>query len=253
VDVYSDGMYVASAIADKDAKPGKAYEKSFHLGGGMRDVTIYLSLYKPVKVLGIGVSKEAKVEKPKPFALARPVVFYGTSITQGGCASRSGMSYQAILGRMLDIDHVNLGFSGNGKGEQPLANAVAEIEASCYVLDFCQNNRTVESVAEVYGPFIDRLRAKRPDTPIVSITPIYSAREAFDPTVEYEKMRVHIREAVSKRIAAGDRRLHLVEGTDLLGRSRDDGLVDGTHPNDLGFLWMAEGLAPRLRKILELR
>jgi hypothetical protein len=163
------------------------------------------------------------------------------------------MSYQAILGRELNIDFVNLGFSGNGKGEAALARAVAEIDSSCYVLDFAQNNRTVESVAEVYGPFIDILREKRPGVPIVSITPIYAAREAFDPNSEIEKMRSHIRETVSRRIAAGDRRLQLVEGTDLLGPVRGDGLVDGSHPNDLGFQWMADGLAPRLRKVLGLR
>ena len=165
------------------------------------------------------------------------------------------MSYQAILGRLLNIDFVNLGFSGNGMGEPEMAAAVADIPASCYVLDFAQNNRTLESVAKVYGPFLDTVRAKHPDTPIVAITPIYAAREAYaDPsTSEIEKMRGHIRQVVSRRIAAGDMHLQLIEGTDLLGPSQGDGLVDGTHPNDLGFQWMADGLAARFRKLLNLR
>src|SRR5262249_15816577 len=143
-----------------------------------REVTLYLSLYKPVKVLAIGLAESAKIAKPKPFAVSRPVVYYGTSITQGGCASRSGMSYQAILSRILNLDFVNLAFSGNGMGEPEMARAVAAIDASCYVLDFAQNNRTVESVAQVYAPFIETLRAKHSDTPILAITPIYAAREA---------------------------------------------------------------------------
>jgi hypothetical protein len=256
VDLYVDGTYWGTAIADGEAKPGKIYE---HLYFDLRaqprrehDLAIYLSLYKPVKVLGVGVDPEAKVSTAKPFALAKPVVFYGTSITQGGCASHPGTSYQAILGRMLNLDFVNLGFSGNGKGEPDVARAVAEIDASAFVLDFAQNNPTIESLREVYGPFLETLRSKHPATPIAVITPIFSARESQGPDARLDAMRLHIRQAASARIAAGDTHLQIVEGTDLLGPARADGLVDGTHPNDLGFQWMAEGLAPRLEKMLGL-
>jgi len=248
VDLYLDGEYAGSATADKDAKPGKTYEHVYTSDQprAMRDVTLYLSLYMPVKVLEIGLDAGARVEKARPYALPKPVVFYGTSITQGGCASRAGMSYQAMLERMLNIDIVNLGFSGNGRGEPEVARAVAEIDAACYVLDFAQNNRTVESLGEVYKPFMATLREKHPETPIVAITPIYASRGGS----RVESMRALIRKAVSERIAAGDNHLQLVEGTDLLGPARGDGLVDGVHPNDLGFRWMAEGLAERLRKVL---
>jgi len=251
VDLYADGVYIGTAVADKDAIPGKTYEKVYFskMPRVERDITLYLSLYKPVKVLGVGVDAEAHLSHPKPYALARPVVFYGTSITQGGCASRSGMSYQAILGRMLNIDFVNQGYSGNGMGEPEMAKAVADIDASAYVLDFAQNNRTADELAKVYAPFLETLRAKHPDTPILAITPIYSSREAAGDK-ELQKMRDHIRQVISKAIAAGDRHLQLVEGTDLLGPAQGDGLVDGTHPNDLGFQDMATGLAARLRKFL---
>ena len=259
VDAYVDGVYISTAVADKDSTKGIVVEKQYFDFSSQppatREVTLYLPLYKGVKVLGIGLDENAKITVARRFALPAPVVFYGTSITQGGCASRSGMSYQAILGRQLNIDFVNLGFSGNGMGEPEMAAAVADIPASCYVLDFAQNNRTLESLAKVYGPFVDTVRAKHPQTPIVAITPIYAAREAFaDPSSsEIEKMRGHIRQVVSQRIAAGDTHLQLIEGTDLLGPSQGDGLVDGTHPNDLGFQWMADGLAARFRKLLSLR
>jgi hypothetical protein len=259
VDLYADGVYVATVVADKEATRGKVYEKVLgdftRLPRAERDITLYLSLYKEVNVLGIGIEKDAKVSPAKPFALAKPVVFYGTSITQGGCASRSGMSYQAILGRMLNIDFVNLGFSGNGKGEIEMARAVGEIDASCFVLDYAQNNGTLDSLQQVYTPFLETLREKHPEMPIVAITPIYAARErvAGDSPTEVQKMRDHIRQVVSRRIAAGDAHLQIVEGTDLLGPAQGDGLVDGTHPNDLGFQWMAEGLAGRLRKVLAVK
>ncbi len=255
VDLYTDGVYRGTAIADKDAAPGKTYEHVyFNLPDQPRverDVTLYLSLYKPVKVLAVGVDRDAKMGRARRFALAKPVLFYGTSITQGGCASRSGLSYQAILGRMLNLDFVNLGFSGNGLGEPEVARVVAEVDAACFVLDFAQNNRTVESLAQAYGPFMETIRNGHPDTPILAITPIYAAGE-LNGQSRNEAMRAHIREVVSRRIAAGDRNIQVVEGTDLLGPAQGDGLVDGTHPNDLGFQWMANGLASRLRKLLAL-
>jgi len=256
VDLYVDGAYWGTATADQDAKPGKVYEHLYFdvhsPARRVRDITIYLPLYKPVKVVGVGVDSEAKLERAKPFAVAKPVVFYGTSITQGGCASHPGTSYEAILARKLNVDFVNLGFSGAGKGEPEVARAVAEIGASCFVLDFAQNNPTIESLREVYGPFVETLRAKHPDTTILVVTPIFAAREAQGPDMRLEAMRAHIRQIASSRIVAGDAHIQIVEGTDLLGPTRADGLVDGTHPNDLGFQWMAEGLAPRLSKMLGL-
>lgn len=255
VDLYLDGAYRGTAIATADSKPGVPVEHVYFENQPRqeRQITLYLPLYKPVKVLGIGVDKDATVGKAAPFALPKPVVFYGTSITQGGCASRSGMSYQAILGRTLNIDHVNLGFSGNGKGEPVVAQAIAEIDAGMFVLDFAVNNETLESLVEVYDPFIATLREKHPDTPILAITPIANTKEQFNPDNKSEGMRAHIRQVVSRRIGAGDKHLQLLEGTDMLGPDRLDGLVDGSHPNDLGFQWMADDIAIRISKMLGLR
>ncbi len=255
VDLYADGVYRGTAIDDREAKPGTPIEHTYFKDQPRldREIILYLPLYMPVKVLGIGLDAEAHLEAPKPFAASDPVVFYGTSITQGGCASRPGMSYQAILGRLLNLDFVNLGFSGNGRGEPELAHAMASIKASCYVLDLAQNNPTVESLTQVYAPFLDVIRSAHPDTPILVITPIYAAHESWSRDARLEGMRELIRQVAAQRIAAGDHHLEIVEGTDLLGPSRGDGLVDGTHPNDLGFQWMAEGLTGRIAKLLSLK
>ena len=255
VDLYADGVYRGTATADQDAKAGKTSEYTYFKDQPRidREITLYLPLYMSVKVLAIGLDAEAHVRPAKPFAVSGPVVYYGTSITQGGCASRPGMSYQAILGRMLNLDFVNLGFSGNGMGEPELGRAVASINASCFVLDFAQNNPTVDSLTQVYAPFVEIIRSTHPETPVLLITPIYAAHESWSRDARLEGMRELIRQVGAKRIAAGDRHLEIIEGTDLLGPSRGDGLVDGTHPNDLGFQWMAEGLAGRIAKVLGLR
>jgi lysophospholipase L1-like esterase len=258
VDAYVDGAYMVSAIADKDAKPGKVYEPILFDFSNRprveREITLYLPLYKPAKVLGIGIDKNAKLSTAKPFAVAKPVTFYGTSITQGGCASRPGMSYQAILGRELNLDFVNLGFSGNGLGEPELARAVSEIDSSCYVLDFGANHRTFDAMREVYAPFLDTIRHNHPSTPIVVMTPLYTSREKRSQSLglDWIARRKFIEQVVRERQKAGDKKLFVVDGATLLGSAPDDGLVDGGHPNDLGFYRMAENLAPTFKKVLGL-
>lgn len=259
VDLYSDGTYLTTVVADAEARHGKVYEKVLFDFSKQprveRELTLYLPPYKPVKVLGVGVDPGARVAPARPFALPKPVVFYGTSITQGGCASRPGLNYEAMLGRQLNIDFVNLGFSGNGLGEPEVARAVAEIDAACFVLDFGANHKTSAELEKVYAPFLDTLRAKHLKTPILAVTPLRSTGELRDPAIKRERQqqREHIRQLVRQRVSEGDTKLSLVEGADLLGPNWGDGLVDGSHPNDLGFRWMADGLAAPLRQALGLR
>ena len=217
-----------------------------------REYCFYLGLYAPIELMALGVDDEATLEAPAPFAVDKPVVYYGSSITQGGCATRAGMAYQAIVSRALNVDFVNLGFSGSGRGEPALAEAVSEIDASCYVMDWAQNCPTLEEFTSRYGPFMDVIRRDHPDTPIICITPIFGMSEVWGGNVRNEEMREHVREVVSRRQQAGDTRLTLVEGYDLLGPDDRDGLVDAAHPNDIGFVGMARGLEPALRSALGL-
>jgi lysophospholipase L1-like esterase len=257
VDLYIDNTYWDTAVADKNARPGKVYEHVYFNFGDApraeRDITLYLPLYIGVKVLALGIDEDAVIKPPRPFAISKPVVFYGTSITQGGCASRPGMSYEAIVGRRLNLDFVNLGFSGAGKYEASMAQAVASIDAICYVLDG-SNIRTVEEMRTVFAPFIRLIRAKRPDTPILAISPLYSSQELNDRDrkLRDETRRDFTRDVVSRFIANGDKNIQVIEGTDLLSPLQGDGLTDGAHPNDLGFEWIANGIARRLAAVLGL-
>ena len=250
VDLYLDGVYRSTATAPKDATKGKTTEFVFFadLPAKDREITLYLSLYKPVTIHGLAIDEVATLTPATRFARPQPIVYYGTSITQGGCASRSGLSYQAILGRQLNLDFVNLGFSGNGKGEPAVASMVAELNPALFVLDFSQNNPTLESLQAVYQPFLETLRTKHPKTPVLAITPIAAATDPARLTA----MRQHIRKVIEAKIAAGDKNLTLLDGLSLLGPADLDGLVDGVHPNDLGFQRMADRLAPTVANILRL-
>jgi hypothetical protein len=252
VALYADGQFLAPAWP---VAPGLTEKVIFEdVKKARRELTLYLPNYHDVKVIAIGVSPDAGVSAPAPFAVAKPVAFYGSSITQGGCASQAGLSYEAILGRMLNVDFVNLGFSGEGRGEPPMAKAFADIDASCFVVDFAQNCRTCHEMRSSYVPFVMTIRGRHPNVPIVCVTPIFSTWETLGGgTYErHREMRQIVRDAVATRKAAGDAHLTLVEGTDLIRPDEGDSFVDGVHPNDLGFQRMAERLAPTVAKVLGL-
>lgn len=217
-----------------------------------REICLYFGLYASLELHALGFDNAASFGTPAPFALDKPVVYYGSSITQGGCASRAGMSYQAIVSRALNLDFVNLGFSGNGRGEPILAETMAEIDAACFVMDWSQNCPTVAEVRERYAPFLQILRDHHPQTPIVCLTPIFATSEVWGHNRAFDQMRGVIREAVAARLSDGDTALSLVEGCDLLGPDDRAGLADAPHPNDLGFTLMAQRLEPVLRKVLGL-
>lgn len=178
------------------------------------------------------------------------MVFYGTSIVHGGCASRPGMAYPAILGRRLDRSVVNLGFSGNGPLDPELGVLLAELDASVYVLD-CAPNMNPALITERTEPFVKALRKARPDTPIVVVENIQYQAGAFLPASRqsYIDKNNALRAAYEKLKADGMTGLYYVACDALLGND-GEATVDGTHPNDLGFMRMADALEPALRAAL---
>jgi hypothetical protein len=219
---------------------------------GPHEYLLYLPLYNGIDKLEIGIAPGASLAKGPayPEDRAKPVVVYGTSIVHGGCASRPGMAHTAIMGRMLDRPVVNLGFSGNGKMELEMADRLAEIDAAVYVLD-CAPNMTPELIAERYVPFVHRLRETRPETPIVFVENIVYQRAWFsvDGPASYESKNAAVKAAYDALAGENMAELSYVPCTALLGDD-SDATVDGTHPTDLGFLRMAEAIAPVVREAL---
>lgn len=215
--------------------------------GGEREYILYLPLYNGVESVELGVPEGAEL---KPVEERRkPVVFYGTSILQGGCASRPGMAYPSIVGRMLDWPTINLGFSGNGKSEPEMASLMADLDPAAYVLDSLPNLQPDE-VAQRVEPFIRTLRKARPDTPIILVeNVVYTNAEMVASRASYKDKNAHLTAIYEKLRKEGDRKLYYVAGGSLLGTD-GEGTVDGVHPTDLGFLRMAEAVAPVLRPTL---
>ena len=250
-DIYVNNEYMGSAWPDKTGNIVK--EWAIGKNRALRDITIYLPLYKSVTINEIVLESNAKIEPPAPFALNKPIVYYGSSITQGGCASNPGMSYQAQVSRWLNVDFINLGFSGNGLGEPAVADIVSEIDAACFVLDYW-GNPSPQVFQETLPHFVETLRKKHPRTPIFVTGPYFMPSETLTGQNEgaLAGKRKIANEFVEKQRRAGDKFISYVDGLEMLSREHAYGLVDAVHCNSLGFYFCAQGLEPHLRKALKL-
>ena len=209
-------------------------------------------LYATVEEVLIGVNPNSIINPCLDlFNNDNKIVFYGTSITQGGCASRPGMSYTQILSRMLGMECLNYGFSGNGKGHIEIAQALSEIKnVSMFVLDY-EANATFDRLKATLDNFVKCLRSKYPTVPIIIISKIQMYLEFHDETyIENEKkVRKYQKDYVKK---SNDENLYYIDGSKVLGKKNNsEKTVDGCHPTDYGFISMAEYLYPIFNKILK--
>ena len=215
---------------------------------------VNLPLYNGVKSFSLGVATNASVTAlgPRRSGVDKPVVFYGTSITHGGCCSRPGLAFVNIVGRRLDVPVVNLGFSGSGVMELEMSEHLAKIDASCYVLDCLWNMGSAaakpspgRNVEENYEPFIRNLRAKRPGVPIV----MAEQCDVFCGGPN-EKDRF-IKGLYDRLVAEGWKNLVYLPKTKMYVGDLE-GTVDGCHPNDWGMMSLADAFGEAVREALAL-
>lgn len=246
VDLYvrHNGTWQWLAVGRPSAKDNEA-ELAAGLQPEMREFALYLPLYNGVSSVEIGVNKDAGIRPAPPRRRGtKPVVFYGSSILQGGCASRPGMAYPSIIGRRLDVCTINLGFSGSGKCEPEVAELLAELDPGLYVID-CMPNMSPDVVDERIRYLLKLLRGKHPSTPVVLVeqAPSQSALTRNSDS-QPAALKNHCLRAVYEDAAdEWNGLLYYVRGDALFG---DDGeaTVDGVHATDLGFVRMADVLTP---------
>lgn len=224
--------------------------------GGREPLSFILNfpLYNGVDEVWLGLREGARIESPPAYRMERPVVVYGTSITQGGCASHPGFSYPNILSRRLNVSFINLGFSGSGRGEPEVAEAVASIRnPALFVLDY-EANSGPEGLEKTLPEFIAILRSRHGTVPILVISKVRLSREALKSEPELrrsrEKNKTFQKNWVKKLRADGDEHIHFLDGAQLLGKNYHESFVDGVHPTDLGFRRMADGIGPAIEKLL---
>ena len=232
---------------------GKPYKKENerrlikNLNGEEKEFMLYCPLYDGLVSLEIGIDPEAtlkKVERQK-----KPLLFYGTSITQGGCVSRPGMAYPAIIGRKLDRESINLGFSGNGRMDPEVIDYISNVDAECYIFD-CFPNMDLEMIKERTERELEKLLKAHPKTPVL-LTPNIMAEDGwFDPEV-YNACLAENDEltAIYKRLKKDHKNLHMIP-FEKIRHVAVDGTVDGIHLTDVGAMRMAEVMEKYIKKLI---
>lgn len=251
LDIYQlddkDGWHFAGT-----ARPeGKESESNFgSYPGEWREYMVYLPLYDGVTSLEIGVDQDSEITMPRKNVLVRgqkPVLFYGTSITQGGCASRPGMVYTSILSRKWQKECVNLGFSGNARMDKSMAEAIARVDAEVFVID-CLPNCNPQVIRDSAEVFLRIVADAHPETPIYMVENVVNMSEYVNPdTAQYYSQKHVLWKELYKRLRKeGYKNLKYIPRDKLSGNDGEE-TVDNVHRTDLGFLRMAEGFAKYIK------
>lgn len=207
--------------------------------GKMRDYILYFPLYNEVTFLEIALDEKAKVGKGKAYRDVKPILYYGSSITQGGCASRPDNAYQSIISKWNNIDFINLGFSGSAKAEDTMVDYLRGIDCSVFVCDYDHNAPDEAHLERTHYRLYERYRAVQKDTPILFITrPDFKREEARRERIIFE--------TYERARALGDENVYFLAGKTLFGKDKDICTVDGCHPNDLGFYRMAQKIYKKI-------
>ena len=234
-DLYVDNRYYNTFVPPIDiGRTG--YESISYIRGErrMREIVVNMPLYTKVDALYIGLDETATVEAPTPYVNDKPVVYYGSSITQGGCASRPGMAYESILERRFNCDYINLGFSGSAKGEDAMIEYLASLDMSVFVCDYDHNAPTAEHLRATHEKLFSAVRATHPDIPIILMTSPNMRQDD-----EWPERRHIIETTFRNALAAGDKHVYFLDGFALMALCGGEGTVDTCHPTDYGFASMA--------------
>lgn len=243
IDLYAKNEQGNWQYVNTGRPTGKTNESVLvkNMDGKEREYKLYLPLYDGVTQLEVGIDESSEIRKAAPNK-KKPLVFYGTSITQGGCASRTGMAHTNIIARKLHRDCINFGFSGNGKMEQPVTEVIAEVDALVFIIE-CLPNMTPEQVTERTVPLVNYLRLKRPDTPILLVENFFYEGAFLDHTKRAKTIEKNmaLKAEFDKLVALNTENLFYIATENAFGQDHE-GTVDGVHFTDLGFLNYADFL-----------
>ncbi len=238
-EIFADGKYVKSVFKPLDGKNLVKQKFSSYVRFNTkkwREIEIYFPLYCRVFEVLVGIDEHALCSQSKGYKSGKPIVYYGSSITQGASASKPSTSYQSFIQRWSHRDYINLGFSGNCKGEQTMLDYIASLEMSAFVLDYDYNAETVEHLRATHLNCYQSIREKHPNIPIIMLS-----RPEANKTAESMERRDIVKATYTYSLNSGDKNTYFIDGHTLFGnKDKDICTIDGCHPTDLGFYRMAK-------------
>jgi len=231
---------------DESNVPGLIYSACEPIEGTLwykREITLPEGNWTKASLILYG----ARIEAPTPYKHSKPMLFYGSSITEGAHATRPSNAYTALVSSHLDIDYYNFGFSGSAKGHLDFAEYIVRQDISIFVLDYDHNAPDTEYLEKTHEPFFKYIRERKPDLPIVITT-----SPDFDYAEDKALRREIIRKTYTNAVNSGDKNVYFVDGETFFGdKDRHSCTSDTTHPNDLGHYRMAQILEPLIKDILQ--
>ena len=244
--VMINGRYAGLALPVKQYNVPEAYGE-FQKDDSLEQVTVFLPRNEVITDIVLEFPDDAEVLPADPYTYSKPLLYYGSSITEGAHVSRVTNAYNALLSAWLDTDYYNLGFSGSAKGEEPLAHYISSLDISAFIMDYDHNAPDAEHLQKTHKPFFDIVRKAKPQLPILLMT-----RPDFDYDTECPKRREIIRNTYNQAKAEGDNNVYFIDGETFFGNEdRHYCTSDLIHPNDLGMYRMAKTIYPVLKEILE--
>lgn len=243
-DLYSKTRYVGAYIPEKDTET--ELESVVHTPlVGENEYTIYFPICSEISALYIGVKDGCVLKKAPRYALSTPIVYYGSSTTQGSSASRPGTTYEGYISRALDADYINLAFWGNARGEEKMAEYIAGLKMSAFVYDYDYNAPSVEHLEKTHEKFFKIIRNAQPNLPIVMCSaPKYEKDEKL------ERRNEIVKTTYENAVKAGDKKVVFLSGKEMLEEVKDDCLADSIHPTTVGFIEMAKHIGNALKTLL---
>lgn len=249
-------MYVSENGKDKFEKTfvppydmTDGYSAIHHFGTRkMREIMINFPPYNTVDALYMGIEEEAIAEPGREYAYTKPVVYYGSSVTQGGCASRPGNTYPALISQMLDCDYINLGFSGTRMGEDAVVEYIKGLDMSVFVYDFDYNAPDIEYLEKMHEKVFKEIRKEQPELPVIML----SAASNTPNFESMDKTREVVLKTYENAVSAGDKNVFFIDGGEFYaGEFSSSCTVDYVHPSDAGFLRMASVIGKYVKRVLE--
>lgn len=220
--------------------------------GKMGYYTINMPHFVEVKKMFIGIKKGSRLGMGKKYVNEKPVVFYGSSITHGAAAGRPGNTYESFISQKYNLDYVNLGFAGNAKGDSNMAEYIANLDMSAFVCDYDHNAPNEKHLEDTHYPFYEIIRKKQPEIPYIMVT-MPNAHTDPKYTGQATARRNIIKKSYQKAIDNGDKNVYFIDGSILFeGEFRYSCTSDGCHPNDIGFMRMADRIGTVIKDAMKL-
>ncbi|MBE6536800.1 MAG: hypothetical protein E7673_02485 [Ruminococcaceae bacterium] len=253
-DLYVDGEFGSRFIKEFRMPYDMVdyYENAIHLEAGiMRSFTVNFPVHSVIEKLEIGLKPDSKLAAPRPYKNFEPIVIYGSSIVHGTAATRPGLTYPAMISRDLNMDYKNIGFSGMAKGEVAIARWMATLPMSVFICDYDHNTPTDEHLENTHFRLYEIIREKNPDVPYIMIS-----RPDFWTMPRDQKSILNRRDTIMrsylKAREMGDKNVYFIDGISFFATTHQfDHTVDGCHPNDTGFIRMADSIGAVIKYAIE--